>query len=119
MVVKRPALIGGEDLKAYILNQRKARKSKSGLDTIYGVSCRQQRKPAGRMADCILKGNRAALTALCEVCENMISKLIAAARIPDIARTLDSQQRGVKRHSRVGHSPTGISTSRPVQRHSF
>lgn len=41
------------------------------------------------MADCVLKGNRAALTALCEVCENMISKPIAAARIPDIARTLD------------------------------
>lgn len=85
----RPALIRGDDLRAYILNQRKARKSKSALDTIYCVGCRQQRKPAGAMADCILKGDRAALTALCEVCENMISKPIAAARIPDIAQTLD------------------------------
>ena len=85
----RPALIRGDDLRAYILNQRKARKSKSALDTIYCVGCRQQRRPAGAMADCLLKGNRASLTALCEVCENMISKPVAVARIPDLARKLD------------------------------
>jgi len=85
----RPALIRGDDLRAYILSQRKRRKSKTTLDTIYCVCCRKVRKPAGGLADCAITGNRATLMALCEVCECVISKPIVEARIPEIARTLD------------------------------
>ncbi|MCB1471167.1 MAG: helix-turn-helix domain-containing protein [Rhizobiaceae bacterium] len=86
---ERPALIRGDDLRAYILRQRKSRKSKTAPDTIYCVCCRRARKPAGGMADCAISGNRATLTALCEVCETVISKPIAITRIPEIARRLD------------------------------
>jgi Helix-turn-helix domain len=86
---ERPALIRGDDLKAYIRSQRKFRKSKTAPDTIFCVCCRQTRRPAGGMADCTVTGNRATLTALCDVCETVISKPVAKARIPEIARILD------------------------------
>lgn len=84
-----PALIRGDDLRAYIRNQRKSRKSKTAPNTIYCVCCRRSREPAGGMADCTIMGNRATLTALCEVCETVISKPVAKAIIPEIARMLE------------------------------
>jgi len=89
MDAEHPALIRGDDLKAYILSQRKSRKSKTAPNTIYCVRCRQPRKPAGDMADCIIKRNRATLTALCSVCETVISKPVAKALVPEIALILD------------------------------
>lgn len=86
---ERPALIRGDDLRAYIHSQRKGRKSRTTPDTIFCVCCRQPRKPAGGIADCTINGNRATLTALCDVCETVISKPVAKARIPEIARILD------------------------------
>ena len=85
----RPALIRGDDLRAYIQSQRKSRKSKTTAGTIYCVCCRQARKPAEGMADCTVNGNRATLTALCEVCETVISKPVPKARIHEISRILD------------------------------
>lgn len=64
MEEERPALIRGDDLRAFIQGQRKGRKSKTASDTIFCVCCRQARKPAGGMADCIVTGNRATLTAV-------------------------------------------------------
>lgn len=84
-----PALIRGDDLKAYILSQRKSQKSKTAPNTIYCVCCRKARRPAGGLADCTIKGNRATLTALCEVCETVVSKPVAKALIPEIAQLLD------------------------------
>lgn len=84
-----PPLIRGDELRAYILSQRKSRKSKTTPDTIYCVGCKQTRKLAGGMADCTVNGNRATLTGLCEVCEAVISKPVAKAHIPEIALRLD------------------------------
>ena len=89
MDAERPALIRGDDLRAYISGQRKSRKTKTTPDTIYCVCCRQTRKPAGGMADCIVTGSRATLTALCDVCETVISKPVSKGHIPEIARRLD------------------------------
>lgn len=86
---ERPALIRGDDLRAYIQSQRNGRKSKTAPDTIYCVCCRQTRKLAGGMADCTITGSRATLTALCEVCETVISKPVAKAHIPEIAKLLN------------------------------
>ena len=89
MDAERPALIRGDDLRAYIRSQRNSRKTKTALDAIYCVCCRQPRRPAGGMADCVITDTRATLTALCEFCETVISKPIAKARIPEISRKLD------------------------------
>uniref|UniRef100_UPI00260414B1 hypothetical protein n=1 Tax=uncultured Mameliella sp. TaxID=1447087 RepID=UPI00260414B1 len=68
---------------------RKSRSVKTRIDTFYCVRCREERHAAGSVADCEIKGGRAKLTALCETCETVVSKPVAKARIPEIARTLD------------------------------
>lgn len=91
----RPTLIRGDDLRDFIKSARASRKVKTRIDTFYCVCCRKERRAAGGLADCVIKANRATLTALCEVCETVISKPVAVARIPEIARTLDLK---IKRH---------------------
>jgi len=85
----RPALIRGDDLRAFIKGQREGRKVKTGLDEFYCLPCRAARKAAGSMADCDIVGTRAKLTALCERCDTLVTKPIEKARIPEIARILD------------------------------
>lgn len=86
---ERPALIRGDDLRNHIKAKRNARATKTDPDTIYCVCCKRARKPAAGMADCVIRGNRATLTGLCDVCETVLSKPVAEALIPEIARTLD------------------------------
>ncbi|WP_108819910.1 helix-turn-helix domain-containing protein [Pseudovibrio sp. Alg231-02] len=92
---ERPALVRGDDLLDFIKAQRQGRKAKTASDEFYCVRCRQPQQAAGRIADCNIKGRRAMLTALCEVCETVLSKPIAEASIPEIAQTLDLT---IKRH---------------------
>ncbi|WP_146348530.1 helix-turn-helix domain-containing protein [Falsiphaeobacter marinintestinus] len=85
----RPSLIRGDDLRDFIKSARDSRKVKTRIDTFYCFRCRKERRAAEGLADCEVKANRATLTALCEVCETVVSKPVAVARIPEIARTLD------------------------------
>lgn len=89
MNAERPALIRGDDLRNFIKEKRENRRTKTTPDTFYCVGCRELRKAAGGFADCTVKANRVTLTALCETCGAIVSKPIVAARIPEIARTLD------------------------------
>ncbi len=92
---ERPALVRGDDLRDFIKEKRQNRKIKTAPDEFYCVRCRRPRHAAGGIADCIFKGTRVTLTALCEVCETVMTKPIVEARIPKIARTLDLT---IKRH---------------------
>jgi len=85
----RPILIRGDDLRAYIKDQRESRKVKTAPDEFFCCRCGRARKAAGSFADCLIVGKRVTLTALCETCETVVTKPIAEARIPEIARTLD------------------------------
>jgi hypothetical protein len=85
----RPILIRGDDLRGYIKDQRESRKVKTDPDEFFCCRCRRARKAAGGFADCLIVGKRVTLTALCETCETVVTKPIAEARIPEIARTLD------------------------------
>lgn len=89
MAAARPALIRGDDLHDHIKSKRAERAVKTRIDTFYCLSCRTERGAAEGMADCVVSGGRAKLTALCEVCETVVSKPVAEASIPDIALTLD------------------------------
>lgn len=95
---ERPVLIRGDDLRDFIKRQREGRKIKTSLDRFFCVRCRKAQKAAGGFADCNITGKRVTLTALCEVCETVVSKPIAEARIPEIARTLDLT---IKRHEKT------------------
>ena len=92
---ERPVLIRGDDLRDFIKDQRKGRKIKTALDRFFCVRCRKARSAAGGFADCNIKGKQVKLTAMCEVCETVVSKVIAEARIPEIGQTLDLT---IKRH---------------------
>lgn len=85
----RPALIRGDDLRDHIKTKRNKRSVKTRIDTFYCLPCRKERRAAEGMADCEIKEGRAKLTALCEACGRVVSKPVAEARIPEIARTLD------------------------------
>jgi len=84
-----PPLIRGDDLRSYITAQRETRKVKMGLCELYCVRCRASRDPAGAMADCEIKGNKAMLAAICNVCETIMCKPIALASLPEIRAKLD------------------------------
>lgn len=89
MDTARPVLIRGDDLRDYIKAQRKNRRVMTKEDEFYCVRCRAARKAAARLADCVVVGNRAKLTALCETCEAVVSKPVAQSQITQIGRTLD------------------------------
>lgn len=92
---ERPMLIRGDDLRNYIKRTRASRKVRTNPDEFYCCACHKARKAAGGFADCTINDRRAMLTALCAVCETVVCKPIAEARIPVIARTLDLT---IKRH---------------------
>lgn len=85
----RPALIRGDDLKDHIKRKRESRSVKTRLDTFYCLPCRKARHAAEGIVDCDITRGRAKLTALCEACGTVVSKPVAEARIPEIARILD------------------------------
>lgn len=85
----RPALIRGDDLRDHIKRKRESRAVKTRIDTFYCLLCRKERHAAEGMADCEITDGRAKLTALCAECGTVVSKPVAEARIPEIARTLD------------------------------
>jgi hypothetical protein len=84
-----PPLIRGDDLRNHITAQRENRKVKTGLCEFYCLRCRKCRSPAGEMADCKIEGNKAMLTALCDVCEGIVCKPISLARLPEVRSKLD------------------------------
>jgi hypothetical protein len=84
-----PVLIRGDDLRNYVKSKRANRSIKTRIDTFYCVRCRKAQRAAEAMADCEIKGGRVKLTALCEVCGTVVSKPVAEANIPGIARALD------------------------------
>jgi DNA-binding XRE family transcriptional regulator len=84
-----PALIRGDDLRNYITAQRESRKVHTELCEIYCAPCRKSRPPAGGIADCEVEGNKAKLTALCGVCERIVSKPISLASLTEISAKLD------------------------------
>lgn len=85
----RPALIRGDDLRNHIKAKRAKRSVKTRIDTFYCVCCRHERLAVEGLADCVVMGGRAKLTALCEVCGTVLTKPVAQSMIPEIARTLD------------------------------
>jgi len=92
----RPVLVRGDDLRDHIKAKRAARKVKIALDQFYCVHCKAARHAAENIADCEITGNRAKLTAICESCENVVSKPVSLVQITELARILDLT---IKRHT--------------------
>lgn len=68
---KRPHLILGKDLRAFVKNTKMSDKQPCGAGEMFCFSCRKPSKPAGGMVDIIQNqdGLASNLDALCETCE--------------------------------------------------
>ena len=79
---KRPTLILGRELRAFLLNRRSRAKRPCSPGTIYCFKCRAPSRPALGMVDYIAHsatgGN---LKALCECCGTMMHQRVARAAI--------------------------------------
>ena len=79
---KRPVLIEGRDLRAFLQNRRDRAKRPCSPGTIFCLKCRVPRRPALGMVDFIAHsaagGN---LKALCETCGTVMHQAVARAAI--------------------------------------
>jgi excisionase family DNA binding protein len=91
---RRPTLILGSDLKAFLAKQREARRQPCQAGEIFCVKCRKPRKPDGQMADYEPTSAAAGtLVGLCPVCSTVIYRRTSLARLPAVKGTLDVQMK--------------------------
>ena len=87
---KRPKLILGSDLAAFLLARRIKNKRKCQPGEIYCVRCRIPRNPAGDMADyqpvTTMLGN---LVGICPNCESMMYRRVNLAKLEQVRGKLD------------------------------
>jgi excisionase family DNA binding protein len=98
---RRPSLILGSELRAFLTRQRNARRQSCRPGQIFCVKCRKPREPFGKEADYVPSSPTAgALVGLCPVCGTLIYRRSSLARLPVVKGTLDVQ---IKRpQSRLG-----------------
>ncbi len=87
---RRPLLILGRDLVAFLRARRARNKRSCEPGEIYCVRCRAPRSPAGDMVDyepvTATLGN---LVAMCSVCETMIYRRVSVAKLELVRGGLD------------------------------
>jgi len=82
---KRPMLILGQDLAAFLQARRVKNKQTCGAGELYCVRCRSPKSPAGDMADYTPVTEKFGnLTGICPNCENMMNRRVSLARIDQV-----------------------------------
>jgi hypothetical protein len=88
---KRPTLILGRDLAAYLRARRMGNKRPCQPGEIYCVRCRVPKLPAGEMADYEPVTDKVGnLKGICPDCEGMIFRRASLAKLPQIRGKLTS-----------------------------
>ena len=83
---RRPTLIRGVELRRFLTAQRAARKRPTPNGMIYCLGCRQQRQPAGQMADYAARSATSGdLMGICPVCEKMLYRRVKFTEL-DVVR---------------------------------
>lgn len=87
---KRPALILGSALLAFLQARRLKNKQTCKHGEIYCVRCRAPKRPAGGMAEYRpLTGALGNLVGICPTCESMIYRRVNPARLEQVSGNLD------------------------------
>ena len=87
---RRPMLILGRDLVAFLQLQRAKNKRTCQPGEIYCVRCRAPKAPAGAMADYeALTATQGNLVAICPDCETIIYRRVSLAKLAQIRGKLD------------------------------
>jgi excisionase family DNA binding protein len=83
---RRPHLILGRVLVAFLRTARQSRKKKCGRGELYCLKCRTPRKPlVGFLEYRRASSSRGVLVGLCEQCESVLRRFVSNKRAPSIA----------------------------------
>jgi hypothetical protein len=89
---RRPILVHGAALKAFLSERQEARRQKCGPGEFFCFRCRAPRKPWGNVADIAPHTEKVAkLTALCCVCETTMHRTIRLTDTPKLVGLVDIQ----------------------------
>ena len=87
---KRPMLILGRELVAFLTARRAKNKRTCLPGEIYCVRCRAPRTPAGEMVDYMpLTATLGTLAAICSACETMMYRRVSLAKLAHVCGKLD------------------------------
>lgn len=104
---KRPYLIHGSDLRAFLLANRPARQP-CGPGEMYCLRCRAPRRPAAEMVDYLPRTAKVGvLRGICPTCDGLIHRAVDAAKVDVVARGLSIARPAAQQ--RIADSPDPIS----------
>lgn len=87
---KRPTLVLGRDLAAFLQTKRKANKRPCQPGQIYCVRCRAPRNPAGEMSEYqSLTATQGNLVGICPTCEALIYRRVCLAKLEQVRGNLN------------------------------
>jgi excisionase family DNA binding protein len=106
---RRPTLILGRELAAFLHTRRESRKRTCKTGEIYCVRCREPRRPAGEMADYEpLTATSGNLIGLCPSCGSLIYRRVNRERLDQVRGELAVTLRQASLH--IGKRP-GLSVN--------
>src|SRR5262249_35590166 len=89
---KRPYLIHGTDLVAFLKARQASQRQRCGPGQFYCLKCRQPRGSAQDMVEYqAISPLRGVLIGLCPVCETLLRRFVSHARLASIARDFNVQ----------------------------
>ena len=104
---RRPMLILGRDLVAFLTARRAKNKRTCLPGEIYCVRCRAPRAPAGEMVDYApLTATLGNLVAICSACETMMYRRVSRARLEQVRGNLDITMPQALEHIGESTQPT-------------
>jgi len=107
---RRPMLILGRELSAFLYARRSENKRSCKPGEIYCVRCRSPQRPAGDMADYeVVTETLGNLIGICPACEAMIYRRVGLAKLDQIRGQLDIRMPEAVRHINESKEPSANS----------
>ncbi|MBV6634540.1 MAG: hypothetical protein KI788_01385 [Mameliella sp.] len=86
---QRPTLILGQAAREFIEHERVEAKKPLAPDQLYCMSCKAPARPWGMLVDLVGTARSPRLVGICEDCEGRCSRVVSAARLPDLRKIFD------------------------------
>ena len=87
---RRPTLILGAHLRAFLEGTRQSRKRKCRIDEMYCMRCRSPKRPAGDMVDLSpVSASANRLTGLCPTCGSLMNRFASDSSLERIKEKLE------------------------------
>lgn len=109
---RKPYLVHGEDLQAFLAKRESKAKKPLGPNEVYCFGCRRAVRPAGDLADYVPSGaGSGRLSGICAYCEGMAYRFVSAPSLRSIAPDLLIAFEGGRGANRFRDSPLKYSHS--------